>query len=139
MDNLTRLLLIDSNQIEPNELFYPIKGYEKLYEISPSGKVFSLSTQRLMKPRVNKPHLYLYITLGTHSANNKRTIAIHRLVAEHFVPNLGNKEQVHHIDDDPLNNHFTNLLWVTSKEQIEFIRKGIKERGSLRNHKRLKN
>ena len=92
-----------------------------------------------MKSRVNKPHPYLYITLGSHISRNKKTVAIHRLVAEHFVPNLGNKEQVHHVDDDPLNNHFSNLLWVTYKEQIEFIRKGIKERGSLRNHKRLKN
>lgn len=139
MDKLIRTLLIDSGQIEPNELFYPIKGYEDLYLISPYGKVFSLHRNRLMKSKVNKPHPYLYITLGQYKTNNKRTISIHRLVAEHFVPNIGNKEQVHHIDDDPLNNHFTNLLWVTSKEQIEFIRKGIKERGSLRNHKRLKN
>lgn len=139
MEDIIRLLLVDSEQIEPNELFYPIQGYEDLYLISPYGKVFSLHTNRLMKSRVNKPHPYLYITLGSHASKNKKTIAIHRLVAEHFVPNIGNKEQVHHIDDDPLNNHFTNLLWVTSKEQIEFIRQGIKERGSLRNHKRLKN
>lgn len=132
-------MLIDSRQIEPDELFYPIQGYETLYEISPYGKIFSLTTQKIMKPRVNKPHPYLYITLGYKVACNKKTVAIHRLVAQHFVPNLGNKEQVHHIDNDPLNNHFSNLIWVTSKEQIEFIRQGIKERGSLRNHKRKKN
>lgn len=139
MEDIVRLLLIDSGQIEPDELFYPIQGYEDLYLISPYGKVFSLHLNKIMKSRVNKPHPYLYITLGSHVSKNKKTIAIHRLVAEHFVPNIGNKEQVHHIDDDPLNNHFTNLLWVTSKEQIDFIRQGIKDRGSLRNHKRLKN
>lgn len=46
---------------------------------------------------------------------NKKDTTIHRLVAEHFVPNDDpeNKTIVHHIDGDRLNANATNLEWVT--------------------------
>ncbi len=46
---------------------------------------------------------------------NKKGLSIHRLVAEHFVPNDDpeNKIIVHHIDGDRLNANATNLEWVT--------------------------
>ena len=46
---------------------------------------------------------------------NKKDIYIHRLVAEHFVPNDDpkNKIIVHHKDGDRLNANATNLEWVT--------------------------
>ena len=39
----------------------------------------------------------------------------HRLVAEYFVPNLMRLPQVHHKDENKLNNHYSNLEWVDSK------------------------
>lgn len=46
---------------------------------------------------------------------NKKDVSIHRLVAEHFVPNDDpeNKILVHHIDGDRLNANANNLEWVT--------------------------
>ena len=42
--------------------------------------------------------------------------SLHRKLAKEFIPNIMNKPEVHHIDCNPLNNHISNLMWVTSKE-----------------------
>lgn len=44
---------------------------------------------------------------------------LHQLVAWVFVPNPENKPEVHHIDCNPLNNHWSNLQWVTKQEHKE--------------------
>lgn len=45
-----------------------------------------------------------------------RTMYVHRLVAEAWIPNPLNKEEVNHIDSDKKNNNLDNLEWVTSQE-----------------------
>ena len=42
----------------------------------------------------------------------------HRLVAEAFIPNPLNLPEVHHIDGNKLNNHISNLMWVTHQENM---------------------
>jgi hypothetical protein len=49
----------------------------------------------------------------------------HRLVAEYFLDNPNNLPVVHHKDENKLNNHYTNLEWVTEKENSQ---KSLKER-----------
>ena len=44
---------------------------------------------------------------------------IHRLLAEHFIPNTENKPTVDHINRIKDDNRLCNLRWATGKEQRE--------------------
>ena len=112
------------------EKYVPIPGYEGKYEVSNTGKVRSLTRKvpcrngvRVVKGRVLKTVKtdgYPKVSLS----GKGRTV--HRLVAEVFV-HRGRKDQtmVNHIDNDRANNVYTNLEWVTNKENIQH---GVRQR-----------
>lgn len=44
---------------------------------------------------------------------------LHRLLAQHFIPNPENKPEVNHIDGNKQNYSLSNLEWVTSSENVK--------------------
>ncbi len=96
-----------------NEIWKDIIGYEGLYQISNKGRVKSVKLNSIRKSHLSDRG-YQIITLR--NKNHTKSVRIHRLVAIHFIPNPDNKEQVNHIDFDPLNNIVENLEWVTNRE-----------------------
>ncbi len=48
-----------------------------------------------------------------------KTVRLHRVVATAFIPNPDNLPEVNHIDGNKLNNHVSNLEWVTHKQNME--------------------
>lgn len=97
------------------EEWKPIKGYEGLYEISNMGRVKSLKCgrEKILKPDKTKRG-YLQVTLCKDGKCKK--YSIHRLVALHFVDGYFEGAEVDHLDTNPLNNVWTNLKFVTRKE-----------------------
>lgn len=94
------------------EIWKDIKGWESLYSISNTGKVFSKQTNKILTP-VLKTTGYYCVDLCNNGIKKKYTI--HRLVARHFVSNPNPSEYVivNHKDENKLNNNANNLEWCT--------------------------
>lgn len=100
------------------EKWKDIPSFEGVYSISDEGRLKSFKMDkggRVMK-MTNSKGDYFRIILSTKTSI--RHASIHRLVAEAFIPNLENKEQVNHKDGNKQNNVVENLEWVTAKENM---------------------
>ena len=100
-----------------------------------NGKVVCVKKKgRVLKKQLNnKGYYYVYLS---RDVGEKSKEYIHRLVAKHFVKNPFSKPCVNHIDNNPLNNIFTNLEWCTKKENTEWM---IKQHRNVRTEKWLNN
>ena len=106
----------------------PVNGYEGLYEVSDSGDVRSCDRyiktdilhvkSRLIKGRIlrqaTKNNGYNAVDLC--KEGKVKTTAVHRIVAEAFLPNPNGLRFVNHKDSNRRNNSVCNLEWVTSSE-----------------------
>ena len=126
--------------LKMTEKFISIKGFEGLYKISNLGVVMCCEKRRgtnfkcLIPEKVMKPYIegagYAIIHLTKNSA--KITFRVHRLVANHFIPNPENKPEVNHKDGNKLNNAADNLEWCTRIENEKHAYEtGLKTSGSM--------
>lgn len=91
------------------------------YYVSEYGDVASIRREesRLLRPYENQyGHLYVDFPYGS----QRYKMLVHRLVAICFIPNPNNYPVVRHLDDDPKNNHFTNLQWGTQADNMQDCR-----------------
>lgn len=89
-----------------------IKDYED-YLIFEDGGVFSIKTNKFLKPGNSKG----YLTVRLYKNDNKpKKFLVHRLIALYYIPNPNNKPFIDHIDRNRLNNSIDNLRWVTYSE-----------------------
>ena len=86
-----------------------MKEFIKDYYITKNGEVYSIlnGKKRRLKTQINQKG-YERITI------RKKSYQIHRLVAENFIPNQNNLQQVNHKDGNKLNNCVDNLEWCNN-------------------------
>ncbi len=105
------------------EIWLPINNFPD-YEISNMGIVKSTKNgeEIILQPSKCSDNRYLKINL--YKDGKCYTKMIHRLVAEHFIPNPENKPEVNHknpVTDNFCDNRHFNLEWVTSKENTQHM------------------
>ena len=95
-----------------------VDGYNGDYVIWNNGTVTSLKSK---KPKVMKgtPNTNGYLHVNLCRNGKQKTTKIHKLVANHFIPNPDNKPEVDHRDINQENNDVSNLRWATRAENIQ--------------------
>ena len=115
------------------EIWKPIKDFEKLYEVSNKGKVRSLSREvivknkygavstRMTKSKVLKPQKRCeYYIVWLCKDGNPKQYCIHRLVGQAFLDNPNNYNCINHKDENKLNNDVNNLEYCTIKYNCNY-------------------
>lgn len=114
------------------EKWVQVKGFEGFYSISNFG---NLKREKRIVKRLNNGvltnHTYVermmklpitssgYNQIILHKNGVSKNLYIHRLVAQHFIKNPDKKPVVNHKDGDKLNNHYSNLEWMTVSENTK--------------------
>ena len=92
-----------------NEIWKPIKGFERIYEVSNLGNIRNARNILLKGYVNNKGYHCIDLTIDGIRSKHLR----HRLVMLAFVPNPKNLPEVNHIDENKANNALSNLEWCS--------------------------
>ena len=127
------------------EIWKKIEGYED-YLVSDKGRVFALpKTDAIGRSHDgmilrNKHHQNGYVFVALAKGGKLRQYRVHRLVAEAFVPNPYQCDEVNHIDGDKNNNCAENLEWCTRAENNKHaVKFGLRDLKYMQSCARKKN
>jgi hypothetical protein len=86
--------------------------YNNEYEININGEVRKKSNLKIYTP-FKTTNGYMRIRI------NNKGYQVHRLIAEHFIENINNYNEINHIDGNKLNNSLSNLEWCTRSLNVK--------------------
>lgn len=96
-----------------NEIFKDSPVYPENYLVSNQGRVITKKTGLSRKFRKTQDGYY---DVGLWGQGKNKTVRVHRLIAEAFIPNPEGLKVINHIDGEKTNNHATNLEWSTVRD-----------------------
>lgn len=106
------------------EIWEDIKEFEGLYQISNLGNVKSLKRKcknRVCEEKILSPyHAKGYLKINLFKEAKCKSMFVHRLVAQAFIPNPNNFPQVNHKNEKRDDNRVENLEWTDNKENMNF-------------------
>ena len=106
--------------------WYPIKGWEGLYEINKNGEVRNAKNKNTIVGDINNCGYY---RVSLYNQGQSKRYFRHRLVAEQFLDKPEGKDFVNHIDGDKSNNSLENLEWVSQSEnEKNAFENGLKQK-----------
>jgi hypothetical protein len=99
------------------EQWRPIEGTDGKYEVSNFGRVRTNGKRPglLTLTKQKSGYRYAMIEIDGKSCNRR----VHRMVAQHFLPNPDNMKEVNHKDGNKDNNHVSNLEWCTRSNNVK--------------------
>lgn len=103
-------------ELNEGERIKNIKMFEGIYAITDGGRVWSYRRKKWLAS-FDKGKGYQTVRLCF--KGNETDITIHRLVGNAFIHNPLNKPYVNHKNGNKSDNHYKNLEWVTSRENIQ--------------------
>lgn len=119
------------------EIWKDIYGYEELYQVSNLGRVKSLNynhtrKEHILKPRKDKDG---YLRINLYKDEKRKTMFVHRLVAQTFIPNDDLfKTQINHKDENKGNNNINNLEWCDATYNSNYGTRNERNSKSNINH-----
>lgn len=110
---------MDNQQLSDKQEWKTVKEYDH-YEVNQYGQIRHKTRKHILKPRKNNGG-YLYVCFKINGKN--KNFAVHRIVANAFIPNPNNCLEVNHKDYDRTNNCVDNLEWMDSSENKDHAMK----------------
>lgn len=103
------------------EIWKPIVGFEKFYEVSNMGHVRKLTDERQRKKGyiLKGSDTKGYVKVAFCRNGMAKVSGVHRLVLEAFVGSCSKGMEASHLNDIKTDNRLKNLAWMTRSENAK--------------------